>query len=275
MMDPYITFQLNYKSQAHQKLNLDYWDLDLDLSEKHSKSTLEKELVEVSESLFELQYKLYAENKRSLLVVLQGIDASGKDGTVRHVMRALNPQNCYIKSFNIPNDEELSHDYLWRIHKAIPRKGQICIFNRSHYEDLTEPVVVGSISRKILKQRYRQINEFERYLSENDIVILKIFLYISKPEQKKRLLARIQDPNRRWKISESDVVGHKNYQKYMDAYKDIFKYTNKKSAPWFIIPANTKYFRNWAVSKILLKTLESMKPEYPRINLDPNKFNLS
>jgi PPK2 family polyphosphate:nucleotide phosphotransferase len=275
MMDPYATFRLNHKRQAQQKLNLDYWDLDPDPSEKRSKSALEKELVGVSESLYELQYKLYAENKRALLLVLQGIDASGKDGTVRHVMRALNPQSCYIKSFNIPNDEESSHDYLWRIHKAIPRKGQICIFNRSHYEDLTEPVVVGSISRKILKQRYRQINEFERYLSENDIIILKIFLYISKPEQKKRLLARILDPNKRWKISESDVVGHKNYQKYMDAYKDIFEYTNKKSAPWFIIPANIKYFRNWAVSKILFKTLESMKPEYPRINLDPNKFDLS
>jgi PPK2 family polyphosphate:nucleotide phosphotransferase len=274
-MDPYTTFQLNYKRQAQQKLNLDYWDLDPDLSKKRSKPALERELVGVSESLFELQYKLYGENKRSLLLILQGIDASGKDGTVRHVMRALNPQSCYIKSFNIPNDEELSHDYLWRIHKAIPRKGQICIFNRSHYEDLIEPVVIGSISRKILKQRYRQINEFERYLSENDVIILKIFLYISKLEQKKRLLARIQDPNKRWKISESDVVGHKNYQKYMDAYKNIFKYTNKKSAPWFIIPANIKYFRNWAVSKILFKTLESMKPKYPVMNLDPNKYSLS
>ena len=272
-MNPYITFRVNHKRQAQQILNLDYGHLDL--SGIHSKLTLEKELIGVSESLSELQYKLFAENKKSLLVLLQGIDASGKDGTVRHVMRALNPQSCYIKSFNIPNDEELSHDYLWRIHKAIPRKGQICIFNRSHYEDLTEPALAGSISQKILKQRYRQINEFERYLSDNDLVILKIFLYISKSEQKKRLLARIQDPNRRWKISESDIIGHKNYQKYMDVYKNIFKYTNKKSAPWFIIPANIKYFRNWAVSKILLKTLESMKPEYPKINLDPNKFNLS
>lgn len=272
-MDPYITFRVNHKHQTQKKLNLNYWDLDL--SEMRSKQTLEKELTEISESLSELQYKLYAENKRSLLVVLQGIDASGKDGTVRHVMKALNPQNCYIKSFKFPNDEELSHDFLWRIHKAIPEKGQICIFNRSHYEDITEPVVLGSIPRKILKERYRQINEFEKYLSENNIILIKLFLYISKPEQKKRLLARIQDPNKQWKISESDIVGHKNYQKYMDAYVDIFTHTNKRWAPWFIIPANIKYFRNWAVSKILFKTLESMKPQYPKINLDPNKFNLS
>jgi polyphosphate kinase 2 (PPK2 family) len=159
-------------------------------------------LVGISESLSISQYKFYAENKKSLLVVLQGIDGSGKDGTVSHVMKALNPQNCYIKSFKIPNDEALSHDYIWRIHKAVPAKGQICIFNRSYYEDITEPVVMGAISRKLLKQRHRQINEFERYLSENNIFILKLFLYISKQEQKKRLLTRIQDPNKHWKISE-------------------------------------------------------------------------
>ena len=272
-MDPYTTFQLNHRHKTQRKLNLDPWDLDI--SGAHSKKTLENELIGISQSLSTLQYKLYAENKKSLLVVLQGIDASGKDGTVRHVMKALNPQNCYIKSFKTPNDEELSHDYLWRIHKAIPAKGQIGIFNRSHYEDITEPVVMGAISRKLLKQRYRQINEFERYLTENDTFVLKLFLYISKQEQKKRLLARIQDPNKQWKISESDIIGHKNYPKYMDAYRDIFNHTNKKWAPWFIIPSNVKYFRNWAVSKILFRILGSMKPEYPKITLDPHKFNLS
>ena len=143
-MDPYTTFQLNHRHKTQRKLNLDPWDLDI--SGAHSKKTLENELIGISESLSTLQYKLYAENKKSLLVVLQGIDGSGKDGTVSHVMKALNPQNCYIKSFKIPNDEALSHDYIWRIHKAVPAKGQICIFNRSHYEDITEPVVMGAIS---------------------------------------------------------------------------------------------------------------------------------
>ncbi len=143
-MDPYTTFQLNHRSQTQKKLKMDHWDPDL--SGVHSKKNLENELVGISESLSISQYKFYAENKKSLLVVLQGIDGSGKDGTVSHVMKALNPQNCYIKSFKIPNDEALSHDYIWRIHKAVPAKGQICIFNRSHYEDITEPVVMGAIS---------------------------------------------------------------------------------------------------------------------------------
>ncbi len=258
--------------QKHDNLSIESWDLNP--SDIQPKKKLENEINSISENLSNLQYKLFAESKKSLLVILQGVDASGKDGTIKHVMKALNPQNSYVKSFKIPNDEELSHDYLWRIHGSIPVKGQICIFNRSHYEDLTEPIINGLISRKILKQRYRQINDFERYLSENNIMIIKLFLYISKSEQKKRLLERIHDPNKQWKISEGDLIAHKKWEQYMTTYIDIFNHTNKKWAPWFIIPANIKYFRNWAVSKIILKALEDIKPEFPRLKLDPHVFKL-
>lgn len=271
-MDPFITFKMSHRGQTLKDLNKGSWDLDP--SGIQPKRKLESEISFISETLSNLQYKLYAENKKSLLVILQGVDASGKDGTIRHMMRALNPQNSYVKSFKIPNDEESSHDYLWRIHHSVPAKGQICIFNRSHYEDLVEPLINGSISRKVLKQRYRQIIDFERYLSENNIMILKLFLYISKPEQKKRLLERIHDPNKQWKISEGDLIAHKKWEQYMSTYIDVFNHTNKKWAPWFIIPANVKYFRNWVVSKIILKALEDIKPQFPRLSLDPQIFKL-
>lgn len=268
-MDPYKDLRLN---RSHNSKSFDILDWNPGLLQTKSKSELEVEVDKMSTTLSELHYKLYAENRRSVLVILQGIDAAGKDGTIRHVMKSLNPQSCSIKSYKKPNDEELSHDYLWRIHKSIPVFGHVGIFNRSHYEDLIEPIINNTLPKKIWKSRIRQVNEFERYLSENSITILKLFLYISKDEQKKRLLERIHDPNKHWKFSEADLLSHKNWNNYMKTYSAILEQTNKKWAPWYIIPSNTKYFRNWAVSSILLKVFEIIDPKFPIINIDPSKY---
>ena len=153
------------------------------------------------------------------MIILQGVDASGKDGTIRHVMGALNPQSCYVKSFKVPTEEDLSHDYLWRVHIAVPPKGQIAIFNRSHYEDVIEVRVRNLVPKNELTPRYRQINDFERYLSQNHVTILKFFLHISKDEQKKRIKERLMDPTKRWKISEGDLLVRKYWDKYMESYE--------------------------------------------------------
>lgn len=268
-MDPYFELKLNLSNKS-KSFNL--LDLNPDLSGSKSKKDLETDLEKISINLADLHYKLYAENKRSVLVILQGVDASGKDGTIRHVMRGLNPQSCNIKSYKKPNDEELSHDYLWRIHNSIPAYGHVSIFNRSHYEDLVEPTINGSLLKKTFRDRITQVNDFERYLSENNITIVKFFLYVSKDEQKKRLLERIHDPRKHWKFSEADLLSHRNWQEYMQLYSNILKQTNKKWAPWFVIPANVKYFRNWAVSYILLKVFESIDPQFPKISIDPSKY---
>ena len=169
----------------------------------------------------ELQYKLFADNSQSLLIILQGVDASGKDGTIRHVMGSLDPQSCYVKSFKVPTTEEVSHDYLWRIHMSIPQKGQVAIFNRSHYEDVIEVSVRNLLPKNEILTRYRQINDFEKYLSENHVVLLKFFLHISKDEQKKRLQERIDHPTKHWKISESDVQDRKYWDRYRNPMKRL------------------------------------------------------
>ena len=255
-----------------KKLKLKDSDADYDANKK--KEDAEKDLVHFSSRMSELQYKLFADNSQSLLIILQGVDASGKDGTIRHVMGALNPQSCYAKSFKVPTTEDLSHDYLWRVHMAIPSKGQIGIFNRSHYEDVIEVRVHNSIPNNELTLRYRQINDFERYLSENHIAILKFFLHIIKDEQKKRLLARLQDPTKRWKISESDLQNRKYWDNYMDCYEKVLSICSTRYAPWYIVPANLKWYRNWVVSQIVVKTLDSMKLKYPQPKIDISKFSI-
>ncbi len=242
-------------------------DLDSNYDAGKSKEDMENDMPSLFNQMSDLQYKLFADSSKALLIILQGVDTSGKDGTIRHVMGALNPQNCSVKSFKVPNEEELAHDYLWRIHNAIPPKGQISIFNRSHYEDIVEASVRNLIPNDKLVMRYRQINEFERYLSENHITILKFFLYISKEEQKKRLIERLKDPTKHWKIKESDFIDHKYWDKYMESYEKVLSLCNIKWAPWYIIPANVKHFRNWAIAKIITKTLENMKLEFPEIKV--------
>jgi PPK2 family polyphosphate:nucleotide phosphotransferase len=223
----------------------------------------EGELEELRKELRKLQHKLYAENRRSVLVVLQGMDAAGKDGTVSHVMSGLNPLGVKVVAFKAPNEEELHHDFLWRVHKALPRRGDIGIFNRSHYEDVLVVRVHELVPRKVWKERYDQINDFEKILSENNLVLLKFFLHISKDEQKRRLQERLNDPTRYWKFSLHDVEERRFWADYKDAYEDALSKCSTKRAPWRIVPANHKWYRNLVVARTLVETLQEMDPKYP------------
>jgi len=223
------------------------------------------------EGIDELQLRLYAENRRALLVVLQGIDASGKDGTIRHVMTGLNPQGCTVVSFKVPSSEERDHEFLWRIHRAVPARGDIGIFNRSHYEDLIVPRVKENASEAFWKLRCGHANQFERYLTENHVDVLKFFLHISKEEQKRRLEQRLEDPSRRWKANPEDFVERKRWSAYQDAFERMLNDCSTTWAPWHVIPADHKWYRNYAVSRILLEKLEEMDPKFPDVKIDPRK----
>ena len=219
-----------------------------------------------------LQYKLFADKSQSLLIILQGISAAGKDSTIRNVMSAFNPQSCKAISFKAPNEEELSHDYLWRVHRLMPAKGDITIFNRAHYEDIVEVRVRKLKSKSIWSKRYTQINEFEHFLYENNTKIIKFFLYISKDEQKKKLEERIKNPLKQWKITESDLTEPAYYEQYMEAYEEVLWKCSSKWAPWYIIPADIKALRNFAVAEIIVTTLKSMKLKFPKPNFDISKY---
>jgi PPK2 family polyphosphate:nucleotide phosphotransferase len=218
--------------------------------------------------LDELQYTLYAEGKRSLLIVLQGMDTAGKDGTIRHVMSGASPQSCKVTSFKVPSACERAHDFLWRVHQATPEKGQIGIFNRSHFEDVLVVRVHKLVPKSEWSLRYDEINRFEKYLTENGTTILKFFLHISKDEQKKRILERMANPDKHWKLTEADIKERQYWDDYTEAYEDALQKCNTKYAPWFVIPANHKWFRNLAVSKIIVEALEKMDPKYPTSDLD-------
>ncbi len=216
----------------------------------------------------ELQYKIYAENRQSLLIVLQAMDAGGKDGTINNVLWTLNPQGCRCRSFKVPSTLEASHDFLWRIHKEVPGRGEVVIFNRSHYESVLVERVHEMCPRKILEKRYRAINSFEKVLASNGTAIVKFFLHISKEEQLKRFGERLDDPCKHWKISESDYKEREYWDDYMAAFNDALNRCSTKYAPWFIIPADNKLFRNLAVSEILVKTMRKMDPQMPEAHID-------
>ena len=215
-----------------------------------------------------LQYMLYAEGRRSLLVVLQGIDAGGKDGTIKHVMSGLNPQGVDVTSFKVPEGAEKRHDYLWRIHQAVPEWGKIGIFNRSHYEDVLVVRVHDLVPRKVWSKRYDQINDFERMLSASGVHIVKFLLYIGKDEQEKRFRERIDDKDKNWKFSPADLKEREYWDQYTEAYQDMLRKCSKDHAPWYVIPANNKWFRNLAVSQILCETLEGMDLKFPKPTAD-------
>jgi PPK2 family polyphosphate:nucleotide phosphotransferase len=213
--------------------------------------------------LADLQDRLWAEAKRSVLVVLQGIDAAGKDGTINKVMEAFNPQGCPVTSFKVPSAEELAHDYLWRVHRQVPRKGEIGIFNRSHYEDVLVVRVHELVPKSVWSKRYEQINAFERMLSESGTTIVKFFLSIDRDEQRERFQARYDDPTKRWKFSMGDLEERKLWDRYQAAFDEALTRTSTAWAPWYVIPANRKWFRDLAVATILADTLAGLKPAYP------------
>jgi len=227
------------------------------------KQEASQELEENVQALDNLGYRLYAENRRALLLVLQGMDTSGKDGTVRHVMRGFNPQGCQVTSFKQPSEEELDHDFLWRIAKALPRKGDIGIFNRSHYEDVLVVRVHKLVPKKEWRRRYKRISVFEKQVTQGGTTIVKVFLHISKEEQRKRLEARLNDAEKRWKFSKADLDERGFWDDYQQAYEDALTRCNTKYAPWHIVPADRKWYRNLVVSRLLRETLEKMDPQFP------------
>lgn len=218
---------------------------------------------ELIATLDQLQERLYANGSRALLIVLQGMDTSGKDGTIRSVMTGVNPQGCTVVSFKAPSAEELSRDFLWRVHKKVPAKGQIGIFNRSHYEDVLITRVHGLISDKEVERRFGQIREFEELLVEQGTAIVKFFLHISKDEQKARLESRIRDPDKRWKWSSGDLEERKLWDGYMTAFEEVIAATSTERAPWYIVPANRKWYRNLVVAELVVQALAAMKLSRP------------
>jgi PPK2 family polyphosphate:nucleotide phosphotransferase len=224
--------------------------------------------------LDELQYLMYAEHRHALLIVLQGMDAAGKDGTIRHVMSGLNPQGCRVTAFKTPSAEEADHDFLWRVHAAVPRKGDIAIFNRSHYEDVLIVRVRELVPKEVWSRRYEQINQFESLLKENGIIVVKFFLHISKEEQKQRFEERLKDPTRQWKLALGDFEDRKRWVDYMAAYEDALARCSTDAAPWYIVPADRKWVRNLAVSQILVETLQALHMKFPKASFDPSVVKL-
>lgn len=241
-----------------------------------SKSEGKEQLAAGTAKLAELQAKLHAQNTYALLIVLQGIDAAGKDGTIKHVMAGVNPAGCQVTSFKVPSEEELDHDYMWRYGRGLPARGNIGIFNRSHYEEvlvvrvhpelLVRQRIPGKQREKFWLDRFEEINSFEHYLENNGIEILKFFLHLSKEEQKKRFMDRLDSPDKNWKFSEGDVKERAYWDKYTEAFEDMLTHTSTKAAPWYVVPADKKWFTRLTVSNIIVEKLESLKLEYPLLS---------
>lgn len=240
------------------------------LSEGAAKIALERH----RKSVAGLQELLYASQKRSVLIVLQGMDTAGKDGTISHIFSGVNPQGCDVASFKVPTPLEGRHDFLWRCHEKAPAKGMIAIFNRSHYEQVLSPRVHKTIDAKTAHANMEQIVDFESMLAENGTLILKFFLHISRKEQKARLQSRIDTPDKRWKLSDADLKERAYWDDYTAAYEDILSRTSRKHAPWFVIPADRKWFRNDAISRILVDALSGLKLTYPEPTVDVSKIKL-
>lgn len=220
-------------------------------------------LPELCERLRERQALLYAEGKHAVLIVLQGMDTGGKDGTIRHVFGPLNPQGVRVTNFKVPTETERAHDYLWRVHAAVPPRGLIGIFNRSHYEDVLVVRVRGLAPKPEIERRYDQINAFEKMLSENGVTILKFFLHIGREEQKRRLQARLDRPDKHWKFNVADLAERKLWDDYEKAYERAISRCSTPWAPWYVVPANHKPYRNWAVASIVLRALDALDMKYP------------
>lgn len=226
------------------------------------------------ERLATLQEKLYAHNRWAVLAVFQAMDAAGKDGAIKHVMSGVNPQGCQVHAFKAPSSEELDHDFLWRIAKALPERGRIGIFNRSHYEEVLVVRVhpeflarqrLPRVAKDIWQERFKSIREFERHLVRNGVVILKFFLHISREEQRERFLARLEDPAKRWKFEMGDVAERKLWDKYMHAYEDAIRHTSRPEAPWYVVPANNKPFARLVIAEAIVEAMEGLKLEFPKV----------
>ena len=252
-----------YRVKPGSKIDLSKWDsYDTSLI-KGGKKDGKVAIAVLNKQLEDLQELLYAEGKHKVLIVLQGMDTAGKDGTIRHVFEGVNPQGVKVASFKVPTPEELAHDYLWRVHKHTPASGMMQIFNRSHYEDVLVVRVHNLVPPEIWRHRYHHINEFERLLVEEGTTILKFYLHIDQDAQKKRLQARLDKPNKQWKFNLGDLKERKLWPKYQKAYEAVLSKTSTEWAPWYIIPSSRKWYRNLVVAKILVTTLQNLNMSYP------------
>lgn len=256
-------------------------DFDSSFTGNLSKQDAKEQLAKDIEKLSELQSMLYAQDRYSILIIFQAMDAAGKDGTIKHVMSGINPQGCQVYSFKQPSAEELDHDYLWRINRSLPERGRIGIFNRSHYEDVLIAKVhleiilsnklpgvetINDIDPDFWKRRYRQINDFERYLTENGTIVLKFFLNVSKAEQKNRFMERLDDASKNWKFSSADIKERQFWEDYMNAYADVLTETSTELAPWYVIPADNKWFMRYAVGRIICDRMQQLDLHYPKLS---------
>jgi PPK2 family polyphosphate:nucleotide phosphotransferase len=256
----------DYRVTGSKKIRLSDYDPD-DVHLAPSKADAKKKSAALQEKLAELQELVFAGHERKVLILLQGMDASGKDGTIRHVMGGFNPQGVRVVSFGKPTDVELDHDYLWRVHHQVPGKGEVVVFNRSHYEDVLIVRVRGLVPESDWQKRYAQINDFERMLTETGTLLLKFFLHISKDEQRKRLQERVDDPTKRWKFQHGDLEERKLWSEYERAYEEALMKCSTAYAPWHVVPANQKWYRNYVVSSIVVDTLKRLKMKYPQPDL--------
>ena len=259
-----------YRVKPGAKFRLKYWPTD-DIGDFHKEEEVADELERHRARLDTLQDVLSAEGRHALLIVLQAMDTGGKDGTIRHIFTGVNPQGVNVTSFKVPTPLEAAHDYLWRVHAAVPRLGTIGIFNRSHYEDVLVTRVHKLITDKVAKRRFREINHFEEMLFQNNVTILKFFLHIGHKEQTERLRARCEEKDKHYKISETDFHERKYWDKYQQVYQDAIAATSQKHAPWFIIPSDHKWYRNLAISRIIVETLEGMNLKYPSPAFDVSR----
>jgi PPK2 family polyphosphate:nucleotide phosphotransferase len=265
-----VKYSQRFKVEPGGKAQLK--DIDPAFKDHHheKRKEAEEEIVRDQEKLRDLQELLYADGGKSLLICLQGMDTAGKDGTINHIFAAMNPQGCRVVGFKQPSATELAHDFLWRIHQASPRNGEVAIFNRSHYEDVLVVRVHNLVPQAVWSQRYHRINEFEKGLVEHNTHIIKFFLHISREEQLKRFKERLDDPTKQWKISEADYKERDYWDDYTAAYEDVLSRCSTEEAPWFVIPADHKWFRNLAVARIVVEYMEglNMKRPEPKVDLE-------
>jgi PPK2 family polyphosphate:nucleotide phosphotransferase len=258
-----------YRVKPDSRMDLGEWDPNDKSAFPEGKNEGRKRLLELNERLEELQELLYAEHKHKVLIVLQAMDTGGKDGTIRHVFEGVNPQGVRVASFKKPTSEELDHDFLWRVHKQVPGKGEIVVFNRSHYEDVLVVRVHNLAPKEVWSKRYDHINGFERMLVDEGTTILKFFLHIDLDEQKERLQARLDEPNKRWKFNPDDLKERKLWPKYVKAYEETISKTSTSWAPWYIVPANRKWYRNLIVGTVIIEALEDLNMRHPEPQFDP------
>ena len=253
----------------------DTWKLK---SKEHAQKWLEQGVAQLSE----LQDKLYAQNQWAVLVILQAMDAAGKDGTIKHVMSGVNPQGCDVASFKVPSEEELNHDFLWRTNRRLPERGRIGIFNRSYYEEAlvvrvhpdlltAEKLPPSLITKDLWQERFEDINAFERHLMRNGVLVRKFFLHLSKAEQRRRFLSRLEDPNKHWKFSPADVRERQKWGAYMRAYEEVIRHTATDYSPWYVVPADHKWFTRMVVAEVIVDALESLELSYPKVSAAKRK----